>query len=209
MVQNTWMHWKTTIVGILLAVPQIITALGAQHVALGKWGALATGFATLVLGAVARDPGSGTITTTSTKVLAWLALAPLALVLIGCPAQQRQQVAQALQTASTVVQSFQQAEIVSHNQGVISDDDHHFIEQQLLTIAGAGKSADTCVKTTTTVAGDIACVNTMVTMVDQVNSQGGTYIKSAQAKQDFTLAMTGLKAALQTVTAILGGGATK
>jgi hypothetical protein len=212
MISNIWIHWKTTAVGILIAVGIVVGVLSQQGITLGHAGtgtvvALIGALATAILGALSRDPGNGTITTTTTKMFWGVLLAPLALALMGCPAAQRQQVAQALQTASTVVQSFQQAEIVSHNQGVVSDDDHHFIEQQLLTVAAAGKTADSCVQTTTTVAGDIACVNTMATMVDQVNTQGGLYIKSAQAKQDFQLAMTGLKAALATINAILGGPA--
>lgn len=139
------------------------------------------------------------------RTLLTLGLLVAVLPLAGCPSQQRQQVAQALQTASTVVQSFQQAEIASAQQGVISAEDHQFIEAEILTLAQAGKTADTCVKTTTNVAGDIACVNALVATVDNLNSQGALHIKSADAKEKYQLAMVGVKAALQTITAILGG----
>jgi len=131
----------------------------------------------------------------------------VAIALTGCPASssQRTQVAQAAQTASTVVVAFQQGEIVAHNQGVVSDADHLFIQKELLTVSTVGKTLDSCILSTTTTAGDIACIQTASTAVDQINSDGGLYIKSANAKADFQAAMAALKISLTAISQVLGG----
>ena len=128
----------------------------------------------------------------------------LAVVMAGCPSSTTQQkAALAAQNASTVVVAFQQAEISSYQAGLIPPADHQFIEAQLVTVGETGKALDSCIRTATNSAGTVACVNVAVVTINQINTQGGLYIKSAGAKQDFQLAMTGVTAALNVLSAVL------
>lgn len=161
------------------------------------------------------------------KRISVLAVLAMATLLSGCPSgtstTQRQQAAQASQNASIIVQGFQSGEIAMYDGGknclaaattdtakaacvVISDEDHQFIQKQLVTLATVGKTTDSCIGSTTTTAGIVACVNTAVQSVDQINNDGGLYIKSPQAKQNFQLAMVGVKTALSVISTVLGGG---
>ena len=132
-------------------------------------------------------------------------LAIFAIGLSGCPATTQVKVAQAAQTASIVVVNFQKAEIVSFQQGLISSADHQFIEGELANSATAGIALDSCIKTATNNAGYLACLTTAQTAVNTIISNGGTGIKSAQAKQDFQSAMAAYNVALATAKAFLGG----
>lgn len=129
----------------------------------------------------------------------------LCAALTGCPSSTTAKAAQALDIASASVAGFQQAEFTAHAQGLIPNDDHVFIEQSLLTLAQSGKAADACVKVAQTNAGIVTCVNLAITTVDNLNSEGALHLKSARAKSDYALAMTGVKTALSTITALLGG----
>jgi hypothetical protein len=139
----------------------------------------------------------------SIALFAVLALAAIGMT--GCPASTQQKVAQAAQTASIVVVNFQTAEIVSYQQGIISAQDHQFIEQELGNVAVAGKALDSCIATATNTAGDLACIQTASTAINTINQQGGLGIKSATAKQEFQAAMAAFNTSLATITALLGG----
>jgi len=136
-----------------------------------------------------------------------IVLAGLALTLTGCPAnvQQRQQVAQAAQNASIIVQGFQQGEIAAYQQGAIPAADHQFIQKELITVATVGKALDSCILTTTTNAGIVVCANSAVSAIDQINTDGGLYLKSDKAKTTFQLAMVGVRTALSVISVIFGG----
>ena len=130
------------------------------------------------------------------------------LFLAGCPSGTNQQkIAQAAQDASQVVLAFQQGEIVAHQSGTISDADHQFIQEQLVTVSALGKTTDSCIRTATTTAGTIQCANTAITTIDNLNTQGALHLKSTQAKTDFSIAMLGLRTALATIVTIEGGTA--
>lgn len=133
----------------------------------------------------------------------------VALLLAGCPANvnQRQQVAQAAQNASIIVAGFQQGEIVAFQQGAIPQADHAFIQKELLAVATVGKTLDSCILVTTTNAGIVACANTAVSAVDQINTDGGLYLKSDKARTTFQLAMIGVKTAISVIATIFGGQA--
>lgn len=130
------------------------------------------------------------------------------LFLAGCPSGTNQQkIAQAAQDASQVVLAFQQGEIVAHQSGSISDADHEFIQEQLVTVSTLGKTTDSCIRTATTTAGTIQCANTAISTIDNLNTQGALHIKSTQAKTDFSIAMLGLRTALATIVTLEGGTA--
>lgn len=141
------------------------------------------------------------------RILSLAGVLSIALMLAGCPATstQRQQVAQAAQTASTVVVAFQQGEIIAHEQGVVSNADHIFIQKELKNVSVVGKALDSCILSATTAAGDVACIQTATTAIDQINADGGLYIKSAKAQADFQTSMGALKIALTAISQVLGG----
>ena len=88
---------------------------------------------------------------------------------------------------------------------MIPDSDHVFIEQQLATIGQSGKAADACIANATNNGAVSVCITTVLNTVTQINAEGGTYLKSATAKTDFGLAMTGLEADLQSIETMIGG----
>ena len=141
------------------------------------------------------------------RILSILAVSSMAVMLAGCPANtsQRQQVAQAAQNASIIVAGFQQGEIVAYQQGAIPVADHQFIQKELKTVATVGKTLDSCILTTTTNAGIVACADTAVSAVDQINTDGGLYLKSDKARTRFQLAMVGVKTAISVIATIFGG----
>jgi len=129
----------------------------------------------------------------------------LALVMAGCTPATQTKVANAVLTASTVIKSFQAAEINSHQQGLISEADHQFIQLELGNVAVAGKALDSCVASATNVQGDLVCLSTAQTAIDQIDAAGGDGINSAQAKRDFKAAMAEFKISLATIQAVIGG----
>jgi hypothetical protein len=140
------------------------------------------------------------------KRIALLTLLTLAAIgIVGCPATTQVKVAQAAQTASIVVVNFQKAEIVSYQQRIISPADHQFIEAELANSATAGVALDSCIKTATNNTGYLACLSTTQTAINNISANGGTGIKSAQARQDFQAAMAAYNVALATAKALLGG----
>jgi len=130
----------------------------------------------------------------------------VSLLLAGCPSgTQQQKMAQAAQDASGIVLSFQQGEIVAHQSGAVSDADHKFIEEQLVTISTLGKTTDSCIRGATSNGGAVQCATTAINTIDQLKAQGALYIKSPQANTDYQIAMLGLRTALQVIVSLQGG----
>lgn len=144
----------------------------------------------------------------------------ICLMLAGCPSGTNQQkIAVAVENAAISLQGIQQGEIAAYNDGqaclasatdkstciVIPASDHQFIQQQFLSLSAIGKTTDSCIKTATTNNGWIQCTTTAVNGINTINQQGGLYLKSDKAKSEFTLAITSISSALQTVATILGG----
>jgi hypothetical protein len=142
-----------------------------------------------------------------TSIAAGFTLAIVCIVMAGCPAnvQQRQQAAAAAQNISIIVSDFQQGEIASHTAGLISEADHIFIQRELVTVATLGKTADSCILLAVDTPGVVTCLNSASTSIDQINSDGGLYLKSDKAKTTFQLAMIGVKTTLTSIAAVLGG----
>jgi hypothetical protein len=140
----------------------------------------------------------------------FLLSALLVLPLTGCPANsgtQLQQAATASENAAIIVQGFENAEIAAHTQGLVSDADHQFIQQQLATVAQLGKTTDTCIADASASQGAVNCINAAVSEIQRINSSGGLYIKSTTAKADFQVAMSGVQAVLVAIETTLGAPA--
>lgn len=135
-----------------------------------------------------------------------LALGALALCLCGCPSGTQQDAAKASLQVTVVMTAAQQVEITAHNSKLVSDSDHEFIQKQFITLAEADKAANSCISQAANTGAVIVCLNTAISTVDQINQQGGTFIKSPSAQANFNLALTSVKSILQTIETTMGGG---
>jgi hypothetical protein len=127
--------------------------------------------------------------------------------LAGCPlnSSQQQQAAQASLQASTVLRVAQQGEIAAAKNGLIPIADDRFIQVQFENVALLGKTLDSCIKTASGNGAATVCLGAAITNVDQMNSNGGLFLKSATAKQDYLLAMTAIRTVFASIDATLGG----
>jgi hypothetical protein len=100
----------------------------------------------------------------------------------------------------------QQVEITAHNSKTISDADHEFIQKQFITLAQADKTANTCISHAQDKAATIVCLNAAISTVNQINDEGGTFLKSPSAQANFNMALTSIKGILQTIETTIGGG---
>jgi len=142
------------------------------------------------------------------KAFSLLALVALGAILTGCPSTsstQRQQIAQASQNVSIVLKGAQQAEIVSYQQHLIPIQDHLFIQHQFSSIGTLGQTTDTCILNSTNTSGAVTCINAAVVAVDQINTNGGLYLKSDKAKQDFSMTILSIRTILASIAQALGG----
>jgi len=130
---------------------------------------------------------------------------PLALCLTGCPSATLQKAAQASENAAIIVQGMETAEIAAHTQGLIPDADHQFIQEQVSNLAAIGKTVDSCIGASGTNAAASTCINTALTQVQQIQANGGLYLKSTEAKNDFSIAISGVEGVLVSIETILNG----
>lgn len=155
------------------------------------------------------DQGTpGMSTGTVTKIGALLLVAAVACGLTGCPNATLQRAAQASQNAAIIVQGLENAEIAAHSQGLIPNADHVFVQREVATLAAMGKTTDSCIAGAGSTTGAVACINTAVTQIDKINADGALYLKSTTAKQDFSIAMSGVKTVLLSIETTLTGAAT-
>lgn len=218
-------NWKTVLHSAILGLASLLVGALEQYFDHGgavpqnphQWHAFISAIGgTLVLGIVAylkqsplnpQPPAPTPPSSTATKVVIILALCAGTAALTGCPANTTtlQKCATASNQAAIIVQGFNTAEITAHQQGLIPDADHQFIEQQVVSLGQMGKTADACIRGAGTNAAALVCINRAVATVDTINQQGGLYLKSDKAKSEFALVLAGVKAVLQSLTAVLGG----
>jgi len=142
------------------------------------------------------------------RIALFAAITLAALVMTGCPSlnsTQRQQAAQASENVTIVLVAAQKAEITAHEQALISDSDHVFIQQQFLTVARLDKATNDCILKATDTHGTVACLTTATVTLDQINAEGGSFLKSAQAKQQFTFTLLSIRTTLSSIAQVLGG----
>lgn len=215
-IQNVWQHPKTSLAGLLIAVVTIAGVLTQNGITLGRAGTgsvvgIAGAIAAALLGLLARDPGAPANSGAGPTLTALLLVAFLpALLFTGClkanpngGADQRQKAVAAIQKAQMILAIFQEAETVAHDNKLIPDGDHAFIQQQLQSITVLNSTAITCVQSTTTPAGVVPCIDTAIAALDGIEQQGGLYLKSDKAKADFKLAMEAAKIALAVIGTVL------
>jgi len=129
----------------------------------------------------------------------------LALPLTGCPSATLQKAAQASENAAIIVQGMETAEIAAHTQGLIPDADHQFIQEQVGNLASIGKTVDSCIGAAGSNQAASTCINTALTQVQQIQTNGGLYLKSTTARNDFSIAVSGVEGVLVSIETILNG----
>ena len=157
------------------------------------------------------------------KAMKFLLISLAALILSGCPSTTSQQnAAKASQVASASVVAAQQGEITIYNTGqqclaaaqspaqqsaciVITPDEHQFLQREFLAISELGKTLDSCILGSTTTPGIVACANTALVTVNQINADGALALKSDKAKTTFQLVITSVQVGIETIQALLGG----
>jgi hypothetical protein len=130
----------------------------------------------------------------------------MAVVLTGCPSTtstQRQQAAQASQNITIALLAAQKADVAAHDQGLYSDADHVFIEQQFLTIARLDKATNACILKATDTPGTVVCLSSATDTLDQINAEGGSYLKSDHARLEFASVITGIRTTLASIAQVL------
>jgi hypothetical protein len=139
------------------------------------------------------------------KRLALLAIF-LALPLTGCPSlntTQQQALANASDNAAKIVGAAQQVEITAHNNTLISDADHQFIETQFNNLGQLGLATDSCIGKASTKTAAIACLQAYTTGAQNIGAQS-VGIKSAQAQAEFNLTITSVEGVLDALQTELG-----
>ena len=124
---------------------------------------------------------------------------------IGCKPSDQQNAAKASLQVTNVLQAAQDGEIAAHNQKLLSDEDHQFIQRQFITLAEADKATNLCISQAANKGAVINCLNTAVNTVDGINKEGGTFIKNPNTQATFNLTLTSVKSILQTIIAVMGG----
>jgi hypothetical protein len=139
------------------------------------------------------------------KVCAVTAVVSLAIGwLCGCDSPQ-QEAAKASLQVTIVMQAAQQGEIAAHNQHLIPDNEHQFIQQQFISLAEADKAANLCVSQATNKGAVISCLNAAIGGVDSIYQNGGLFLKSQTARNNFSIAIIGVRGVLSAIEATLGG----
>jgi hypothetical protein len=144
------------------------------------------------------------------KTIATLVLAVLVFTLTGCPSgSTAQKAAQASQNAAIIVQGLETAEIAAHQQDLIPQEDHIFIQTEVLALSQLGKTVDSCIRGAGSTAGTVNCISVAVAQVDQMQNEGALRLRSDRAKQEFSIAISGVKAVLVSVQTVVSTSATK
>ena len=132
------------------------------------------------------------------------------LLLYGCPKGSAYHDAVIVEhQAKSVVQAFQQAEIIEFNAGRIGADEHRAIEAQVEKLAIAGQALTTALQssaTQTTVLGDL---QVLTQAVGDLGNTGVLGIKNEQSKAALTAAVNAIKAVLQNLQVILSAPTTE
>jgi len=141
------------------------------------------------------------------KIFGLFVMSLVSLVLIGCPEGSQSKAALASLQVTQVIQTSQDAEIAAFDQHLISPSDHKFIQEQFKTIATLDKSANDCIKSASSQGAVVVCVNTAISGIDQVYTNGGTFLKSSQARSTYQLAISSIRGVLAAINTMLGGTA--
>lgn len=102
------------------------------------------------------------------------------------------------------VQAFQSSEIVFHNAGKVSDEEHAVIQDWLIRVANAGQQLDTAINTTHNSKDAKAAVNAAIDATSNLLNTGVLGVKNPDSKAALQASLITLKSILGSILA-LGG----
>ncbi len=136
-------------------------------------------------------------------------LSALILPLSGCPSSAYHNAVVAEHDAKSVVQAFQQAVIIEHTAGRISDAENANIETHILQVATAGQTLTTALQQGASQTTVLADLQVLVDAVNSLNTGGVLGIKNAQSQAALTAALNAIKAVLANVQTLLSAPTTE
>src|SRR3569833_2143996 len=139
------------------------------------------------------------------KLLKLAAIGVVSLCLAGCPTGSKEKVAAASVQVTTVISHAQDSEIEFYIQHLISDDEHKFIQQQFKSVGLLDKSLNDCVRKASSQGAAITCLETGLASVDKIYTDGGSYLKSKQARSIFELTIAAARGTLASIDTMAGG----
>jgi hypothetical protein len=130
-------------------------------------------------------------------------LLPL-LFALGCEQSRLKKLALAADGFSLTVRSFQQAEVVAHQQGLVSNEEHAAMEKALIDVANAGVELDNAVRVAHSRSKATAALGDALASLDKLLSDGVLHVKNPKARQDFQALILSAKGFLATISAAIG-----
>jgi len=132
-------------------------------------------------------------------------LLPLMFVL-GCEQSRLKKLALATDAFSLTVRSFQQAEVVAHQQGLVSDEEHAAMEKALIDVANAGVELDNALRVARRGGKPkaAAALGAALTSLDHLLNSGVLHVKNPKARQDLEALILSAKGFLATISAVIG-----
>jgi len=115
-----------------------------------------------------------------------------------------------LRQASVVINDFanslekvQDAEIIAHNQGFVSQSDHVAIQATIENLATYGQSAVTAIRVQKSKVGAIAAIDSALVEIDKLLNKGLLGVKNEQSKAGLTALILAVRGTLTTAKALL------
>ncbi len=133
-------------------------------------------------------------------------LLPLMFVL-GCEQSKLKKLAVAADGFSLTVRSFQQAEVVAHQQGFVSNEEHAAMEKAFIDVANAGVELDNALRVAPTRSGKpkaAAALAAALASLDNLLNSGVLHVKNPKARQDLEALILSAKGFLATISAVIG-----
>jgi hypothetical protein len=102
------------------------------------------------------------------------------------------------------VLAFQQSEIVFHQQGKVSDNEHREIQEYLLQVAQAGKALDMAINKTHSAPDATTAMNASIAAVQTLLDKGVLNVKNDESQAALRASLLSLKTILDSISAIAG-----
>jgi len=102
------------------------------------------------------------------------------------------------------VQAFQETEIVLHQQGKISDDEHRQIQQIILEVAADGQKLDRAIATTHSAPDAKTALDSAIAQLQGALADGVLHVKNPEVKAQLQTSLVLLRSILSNIQAIGG-----
>lgn len=126
--------------------------------------------------------------------------------LAACPKQDViRKLAVVSKESSAAIKLFQQNEIQSYNAGLVSKEDHKAVQEILVSVGEIGLALDMHLRIAANDAQALDGLNLAIKDLDVLTVEISEKIKDESTKTKFLIAIAGVRSALSTTAALLGG----